>query len=344
MADNNNAPPLLNNNTIRPPPPPPLPPQSIRPTNDLEGDTNQILAEQVQNSLDEFSSPEKTGSTDEGFLQSNSLIANFAFIVLVLVAFLVLLNLGIYTLYYLLEPTKNPYIINGTIQGNNYMTVSRNPKAASYVVLQHSNNEKGGIEFTWSVWLTFNHIDNLMKTTYAHIFSVGTNDFDSHTGVSMGNNGPGLYLRNEDPSGNLVNTANVLLVMDTMSASKDSAVLNTDTTPFSTEIQNLPYNKWFHLALRMHYNSMDIYVNGTVTNRINFDNVPRQNYEDVLLCANGGFSGQMSNLRYYNHALNIFEIKNLVYWGPSLKAATNTTVTANGNYNYLSNWWYMNKL
>jgi hypothetical protein len=215
--------------------------------------------------------------------------------------------------------------------------------------LEHSNNEKGGIEFTWSIWLNFNHIDNLMKTTYSHIFNVGTNDFNSTTGLVLGSNGPGLYLRNRTETAETVNTANILLVMDTMSSESlptqsAGGIVSTGTTTSTTEISNLPYNKWFHVAFRMQYNSMDVYVNGTITNRINFDNVPKQNYQDVLLCANGGFAGQMSNLRYYNHALSVFEIMNLVYWGPSLTMATSNRVTSTGNYNYLSNLWYFNKL
>jgi len=303
------------------------------------------MAEQVKSSLDSFSSPEQTGTTNPGFLQSNGIVANFAFLILVLIVFLFLLNLGIMALNYLLQPTSNPYIINGTIPGNQFITVSRNPKSAAHVVIQHSNNRKGGIEFTWSTWLNVGHIDNIMKKDYGHIFSVGTNDFDDVTGLAVGNNAPGLYLRNEDTSGNLVTTANMLLLMDTMApAAPPTGLVSSETTTNSTEIQNLPYGKWFHLALRMQYNAMDVYVNGTIANHINFENVPKQNFQDILLCANGGFNGQISNLRYYSYALTVFEIMNIVYWGPNLKAATTTTVTANGDYNYLSNLWYLNKL
>jgi hypothetical protein len=329
-------------------PPPILPERQLNDSSNQELDSGNNFSEQVKSSLDDFSSPEKTGISDSDFLQSNGMVANFAFLILVLIIFLVLLNLGIYALNYFMQPTSNPYIIYGTIQGNEFLTISRNPKSARYVVLQHSNNRDGGIEFTWSVWLNFNHINNPMKTEYSHLFSVGTNSFDSKTGLSTGNNGPGFYLRNQDESGDLVSTANILLLMDTMSLdpipTNKNGLLSTETTTSTTEISKLPYNKWFHLACRMQFNSMDIYINGIISDRINFENVPRQNYEDVLLCANGGFNGQMSNLRYYNYALNVFEISNIVYWGPSLKAATNNNITASGNYNYLSNIWYLNKL
>ena len=98
------------------------------------------------------------------------------------------------------------------------------------------------------------------------------------------------------------------------------------------------------MAIRMQNQSMDIYINGTITNRVNFENVPKQNYQDVLVCANGGFPGQISNLRYYDYALSVFEIMNLVYWGPNLKLIEKTTESSSSNYNFLSNEWYNSKL
>jgi len=306
------------------------------------------IANQVRQSLQNFSSPEQTGTTDEGFLQSNGIVANFAFLVLVLVAFLLLMNLGIYLMNYLLQPSSSPYIIKGVLEGNTFMDISRDPSTSKYVVLQHSNNRAGGIEFTWSLWLNFNDI-TVINTAhqYSHIFSVGTNNFDDTTGISMGNNGPGLYLRNKNEDDTIVTTANALLLMDTMSSLESNlAVLPKPgtTTAHSTDITNLPYGKWFHMAIRMQNEGMDVYINGTISNRVVFNNVPKQNYQDILVCANGGFPGQLSNLRYYDYGLSVFEIMNIVYWGPNLKAATTSSVASNGNYNFLSSQWYNSKL
>ena len=54
---------------------------------------------------------------------------------------------------------------------------------------------------------------------------------------------------------------------------------------------------------------MEIYVNGVVSGRLQFREMPMQNYYDVNVCKNGGINGKISNLRYYNKALTIFEIK-----------------------------------
>jgi hypothetical protein len=68
---------------------------------------------------------------------------------------------------------------------------------------------------------------------------------------------------------------------------------------------------------------------------------PKQNYGDVFVCQNGGFIGKLSALRYYNRALNIFEINKIVSSGPNLTVANG--MGAQGGFKYLSNYWYSSK-
>ena len=65
---------------------------------------------------------------------------------------------------------------------------------------------------------------------------------------------------------------------------------------------------------------MDTYINGTIVNRHNFASVPKQNYGDVFVNQNGGFSGFLSNLRYHSYALSGVDIENMVKAGPNLTA------------------------
>lgn len=282
----------------------------------------------------QFSASENFSEATESFLNSNTIVAKFVFVMLVVIVFLFLMNLGIYLLGYFLQPSNNPYIVNGMIQGTNFIKVSRDPKVVNSVVLKHSNNQESGLEFSWSLWLNLKYNTNT-KTQYSHIFSVGNNSFDLTTGLATIQNGPGLYLSNLDSSGNQITTANLHLVMDSMP----------DGSTFSetADISNLPYDKWFNVVIRMKNTVMDIYINGVITHRTNFTNVPRQNYNDVLICANGGFTGALSNLRYYDYALNVFEITSIVYAGPTLNASTinGTSTAVKGGYNYLSNLWYI---
>jgi hypothetical protein len=61
------------------------------------------------------------------------------------------------------------------------------------------------------------------------------------------------------------------------------------------------------------------------------DNLPAQNLRLSLnrttttsRYAKTGLEGNLSNLRYFSHALSAFEINNIVKGGPSLMAANNT--------------------
>jgi len=106
--------------------------------------------------------------------------------------------------------------------------------------------------------------------------------------------------------------------------------------------------KWFHVILRMQNNLMDVYINGVVTQRFTFPYVPKQNYQDIYVCQNNGistgFSGNLSDLRYYDRALNIFQITNIVSAGPNLTTSGLSSATANYGSTYLSSMWYTNKM
>ena len=79
---------------------------------------------------------------------------------------------------------------------------------------------------------------------------------------------------------------------------------------------------------------MDVYVNGIVANRYVFKNVPKQNYGDIEV---GGFNGNLSDLRYFDSALNVFQINNITMAGPNLTSAATAKDT---KFDYLANAWY----
>jgi hypothetical protein len=121
--------------------------------------------------------------------------------------------------------------------------------------------------------------------------------------------------------------------MDTVDGNDSNNVINID---------NIPIRKWVHVAIRMQNLIMDVYVNGVVSSRLILQNVPKQNYNDVYICQNGGFSGKLSNLRYITYAMNVFEINNVVLSGPNLKVTDNSSKL--GEYTYLSTSWYTSKM
>jgi len=272
-----------------------------------------------------------SGTASKDFLNSNGIIAKFVFLILVLIAFLVIVKLGIALIAYLVQPSSSPYLVKGINPGNTSLQITQDPSKSGSIQIQRSNNQQGGMEFTWSVWVSIN-TDSTTKDTstkYKHVFTKGGNNtFDINTGIMKVNNGPGLYLKHETDGSY---TAHV--VMNTAS--------NTPTTDISTitetvDIPNIPLNQWVSIIIRLQNKVMDIYINGVITQRLVFVNVPLQNYDDVWVCQNAGFSGQISDLRYFNRALNVFEINSVVSSSP------NTTMNTGPNYvqNFLSSSWY----
>ena len=281
------------------------------------------LKDNIATTLNEFSN--QPGATPE-FNYSNTIIAKIAFLILVLIVFMFLMNLGIKLIGYFTQPSDNPYLVNGMINGIDSLVIPQDPKNADSIPIQRSNNQSKGIEFTWSTWIYIDDLGN-DPTKYQHIFSKGNNTFNNSNIASV-NNAPGLYL---GPANN-----NLHIIMNTVSPNDTNNVI---------DISNIPMRKWVHVALRLQNTIVDVYINGSVSGRLILQNVPKQNYNDVYVCQNGGFAGKLSNLRYFNYALNVFEINTVVARGPNTKMTSNTQYTKPfGSFSYLSNQWYASKL
>ena len=291
--------------------------------------TNSVanLQTTVNNTVSEFSQKSVVGAGQE-FLNSNSIIAKFVFIILVLIVFMFLVHLGISLMGYFMQPPLSPYLINGMINGNNGVILSQDPANTNSVPVSRSNNQTTGIEFTWSTWLLITSPNTTIP--YQHIFNKGDTNYDPSGGSPTGGvsiiNGPGLYLAKAKSDSANENVLHV--IMD-----------NVDNNQ-TMDISGVPMNKWFHLALRMENKVLDAYVNGTVYSRAMLDAVPKQNYYNVNVGQNGGFAGSISNLRYFNYALTAPAINSIVASGSN----TSTSSTALQNSNIyaasLSNIWY----
>jgi len=278
-----------------------------------------------------FSGFSNQPNATETFRFSNTIIAKFAFLILVVIVFMFLVNLGINLITYFTSPQTMPYLVEGMLQGNVPVTIPQDPRKEGSIQLLRSNNESLGAEFTWSIWIYVTDLPQ-DKTKYQHIFNKGNNVYNS-LNVATVNNGPGLYFGNpSDP--NKLNS--LYLIMDTV----DQTDKNT-----SVVINDIPLQKWVHVAIRMENSVIDVYVNGTVSARLTMSNVPKQNYADILLFQNGGFSGNISNLRYFDKALNVFDINSIIKKGPNMNSSSQQRgISLMSNYDYLSNIWYGSKL
>lgn len=299
-----------------------------------QGITNMAntIKQTASNATADFSSPGAVNNAGNEFLNSNSIVARFVFLILALIVFMFLLKLGFRLVSYFTMPSRSPYLIWGMKSGSDYTVIPQDPASGNAIVYR-SNNRNGGAEFTWSMWLK---IDSIPTATPLNkcIFVKGSDNFSNTTGIATPNQAPGLYISNHSTDGVAGNQLQLTYQMDVVSPINGAVSVSN-----SEFIANLPIGKWFHVAIRLQNKTLDCYINGVITKRIDFgDYIPKQNYDNVIYAGNGGFPGSISNLRYHDYAMSVFEITSEVYYGPNLKSADGGK---SGNYtDYLGMSWY----
>tara|TARA_A100001015_G_C15044776_1_gene742744 strand:- start:922 stop:1764 length:843 start_codon:yes stop_codon:yes gene_type:complete len=267
----------------------------------------------------------KKSSFVKKYLLADSLVSKLIFLILVAVIFVLLLRVATSVIGYLFGPKNKPYIVKGLQEGNIRRLYSQDPNKSNSISILRSKNQESGIEFTYSVWLNVNYKQPNNTTYYNHVFSKGSTEqmnIDMN-GIYYPNNAPGMYLDMTSSDNNLV------IIMNTMSGTDERIVIN-----------RIPLQKWLCVVLRVKGKILDVYINGIITKRQILNDVPKQNYEDIIVAGGqlNGFNGQLSSLRYYNYALSINEINSILRKGPNLKADIKTALSSRPPY--LSTDWY----
>ena len=279
---------------------------------------------ELGNSFKSYSSNRFLSGNNE-FLESNSIVAKFAFLILVLIIFVVFLRIGTLLLGIAYTPSSSPILINGMIDAKQLLKITQDPSIKGSKPILRSQNENNGLVFTWSVWINIEDLQ-YKKGEYKHIFHKGNVNFNMTEvpyGMNYPNNAPGLYIA---PS-----TNDLIVVMNTFENIIDEVV-----------IKDIPLNKWLNIIIRVdEQHRLDVYINGRLTKRHIMDSVPRQNYDDVYVSMNGGFSGFTSNLRYFNKAIGPSDIQAIVSKGPSLNMVSNSNSTLKSGSQFLSTRWYL---
>lgn len=268
------------------------------------------------------------------FLQSNSLVAKVAFLLLVVFVFIIILQVSLTILgNYYSSTSANPHLIDGMIDATTQITIPQDGSTGSIPIIR-SVNANTGIEFTWSVWVYINgsnYNPSAPREKYQNVFYKGNDvlptvgagittdpEFD---GVNYPNNSPGLYIA--------PNTNELVVFMNTYDVINDPI-----------RIPDIPLNKWVNVVIRCKDTTIDVYINGTVIRSVELSGIPKQNYGDVYVAKNGGFSGYISNLWYYNYALNVMDIQKLVVKGPNTKVQEGTNALASKDSSYISLRWF----
>ena len=178
--------------------------------------------------------------------------------------------------------------------------------------LMRSENENGGIEFTYVLWL---HIDDWTYeyNKWKHVFHKGNS-------TSWPLRAPGVWLHPKE---------NILRVyMNSFKAINEYV-----------DVSNIPMHKWFHVAICVRQRNLDIFFNGNLVKRKVLEGLPKQNYGDVYINSFNGFSGYLSRFKYYNYYISYSELVNHLNRGPSMMPCVDT----NEMPPYLTpNWWSNN--
>jgi len=289
------------------------------------------------------------------FADSNTAITKFVFIVILLLLTVVFFQIGSWLIQYFMGVSKNPILLDGMVSSNKLRKISVNPNETESVPIYRSINEDQGIEFTWNVWFFIESL-NPSNPTYSRIFSKGSdngnmnltlpNDCMGDTCKQIFNSSPGLFITQNKQQDSVFpnsvspirdhNNVNMILTLNTFQASDKNKEFAESIT-----VENMPVQKWVCVTIRVQQTTVDIYINGMMTQRKHLNNLPRQNYYDVMVGdSTSGFAGSIASLRYFNSALGYDEIQNLYGKGPNLKSLEADGLSPNG-VDYISmNWYY----
>lgn len=218
--------------------------------------------------------------------------------------------------------------------------------------IYNSMNEINGLEYSYSMYIfitpeTFASPDNIDScgnkqtstlTTLKHIFHKGSKGIFPLMA-------PGVFVEGDK------NTLRVYM--------------NTTTNWNNyVSIPNIPISKWFHLVVTMKGKFMDVYINGNVSVRREFQTVPKLNQGNVYIMSpnkfpiaknnytnsidfkvDGAIKGMVSRVSYYAYALSYAQIDELLRSGPSNKVINpGGAVTSFVAPPYLrDDWWTSNR-
>jgi len=269
----------------------------------------------AQSGFSRFSSNKYISGTKE-FLESNSIVAKFAFLLLILLLFVMALRLGTSIMSWIFNPSPNPILINGMIDAKQMMRIPQDPSVNGAIPIMRSKGSDDGLVFTWSVWINIEDLQ-YRQNEYKHIFHKGNDDINVTNvpiGMNQPNNAPGLYIAPD--------TNDLVVVMNTFENINEEVI-----------IKDIPLNKWVNVIIRVdEQHKLDVYINGRLVRRHILKSVPRQNYGDVYVSMNGGFSGYTSCLRYFGSAIGQNQIQSIVDKGPCLNMIGSNMTDAKPRY------------
>ena len=256
-------------------------------------------------------------------------------IILLVVLYMVLLFIEvIYKYIHRLSINRTVLLPNTYNIDDKSITISQNPNIKGNNHVSPSDNERSGIEFSYTFYLNVNPSAFRQDKGLCHIFHKG---YSSQFPLLA----PGVYMHSD------TNTLRVYM--------------NTYKTWNNfIDIENIPIGKWVHVGLVISENALLVYINGNLAKKMSFEGfVPYQNYQDIQCFSQrrillrhsqiqsvdeldfnvfGAVKGQLSRLNYFSYALCYAEIQQLMNEGPSSKM--DSASTTGNTPPYLNDTWW----
>jgi hypothetical protein len=242
----------------------------------------------------------KNGNNKKGSGNMTLIIVALAIILVIFFIYSTIISYNNYKKY-------SPYLIEGIVDA----TVPKQIKANQMLP---SSDGQYGSEFSYSFWIFIKdtNFTNSSGTCSSgskpllHVFHKGSNDFIA-SGAASGQSTSSYYPLLEMPGVWLYPNTNKLNIR-----------FNTYNNVVETaDVGNIPLNSWVNIVITLIGSSVDVYVNGNLKKRSKLSGVPKINYGNLYVSNYGGFNGYMSKLRYYNYAVQSFQVDQIFTQGPS---------------------------
>lgn len=215
----------------------------------------------------------------------------------------------LYVIYYLFVKYKKQgdmvTLLDKPKDGETPMVISQDDNNSN-LKINKSNNQPGGIEFTYSFWIVISSLEK--RGEWKHLFHKGNRS-------SYPNRAPGVWLH---PNKNDLRI-----------------YLNTPDDPLAyLDVEEIPLKKWVNITMTYsqinknnnnnvdskNVNILDVYVNGLLKKTKSFDQKVQLNEGDLWINMFGGFKGYIAGLKYLNKKASITQIQNLVDSCPNISS------------------------
>ena len=85
------------------------------------------------------------------------------------------------------------------------------------------------------------------------------------------------------------------------------------------DIENVPLNRWFHLAITVKDDTVEVYIDGKLSKSCVYENLPLISKGDLWITNKGGFDGRLTQFKVIPYHLTHSEIRTIYMRGPDNK-------------------------